>query len=75
MPAVTGILPLSQLLLATFLHFIWQATVVILILAVLRSLFPPQYARIRYGLAVLQAVVLASGSVVETVIAHVHRPA
>lgn len=53
MQTIIDVLPFSRLLLAVLLHFVWQATLIVSLVAILRSLIHPRYFQIRYLLSVL----------------------
>lgn len=58
---VTEALPFTRLILAVLLHFVWQATLLIGLVALMRSLIHPRFFQVRYTVSVigLIAVLLA----------------
>ena len=66
-PAIIELLSDSRLFLAVLLHFIWQATLIVAVIAICRSVIHPRFFQARYlcvvtGLfAVLMAPMITTG--------------
>ncbi|MFT5304375.1 MAG: beta-lactamase regulating signal transducer with metallopeptidase domain, partial [Mariniblastus sp.] len=52
------LLPVPRIFLATLLHFVWQATVVVALVAIARGLIQPRYCQVRYAISVVGIVVV-----------------